>query len=193
MSPELRTRLLRLARQVVECEVRAGTGREVEVPAPEAIAVSYGGAFVTLKNAGRLRGCIGTFKSHGSVDVTVRDMAASVVHDPRFVSRPIGVGELPKLSVEVSVLTALVPTADPLSLVPGRDGIFIRRDLHTGCFLPQVATENNWDAREFLSRCCEMKATLSPDAWRDPETEVCLFQTESFSDPPPCAQATADR
>jgi AMMECR1 domain-containing protein len=31
-----------------------------------------------------------------------------------------------------------------------------------------------------LSRCCDEKAGLSPDAWRDPETEVLLFSAEIF-------------
>ena len=192
MAPELRTCLLHLARTAVEREVRSGAGRDVEVrSAPDAALQPFGGVFVTLKNAGRLRGCIGTFRQRGSLAETVREMAASTVHDPRFTQNPIRVDEMPNLTIEVSVLTELVPTTEPLSLVPGRDGIYIRRDARSGCFLPKVATDNGWDAREFLSRCCEMKASLPRDAWTDPQTEVCLFQAEAFSDAPPGSRKTA--
>jgi AMMECR1 domain-containing protein len=53
--------------------------------------------------------------------------------------------------------------------------------LQSGCFLPQVATEMGWDKIELLRRCCQGKAGLPPDAWKDPATEVSLFTAEAFS------------
>ena len=45
---------------------------------------------------------------------------------------------------------------------------------------PPVHTEleTGWSKEEFLANCCSHKAGLSPDAWRDPETEVYLFTAE---------------
>ena len=43
-------------------------------------------------------------------------------------------------------------TRDPLSLELGKHGIYVKRGLRAGCFLPQVATETGWSALEFLSR-----------------------------------------
>jgi len=71
-------------------------------------------------------------------------------------------------------------TDNPLSLRLGIDGIYIKKGYASGCFLPQVATETGWDKEEFLSYCCAHKAGLTPDAWRDPETEVYLFTAEVF-------------
>jgi AmmeMemoRadiSam system protein A len=134
-----------------------------------------------LKNGDELRGCIGQFTSEQPLIALVAEMAqASATSDPRFRSHPITSRELPALDVEISVLSPLAKTKDPLSLRLGVDGIYIRRGHASGCFLPQVATETNWTKEEFLSYCCSHKAGLSPDAWQDPATEVYLFTAEVF-------------
>jgi AMMECR1 domain-containing protein len=43
-----------------------------------------------------------------------------------------------------------------------------------------VATDQGWNAIEFLSYCCSHKAGLHPDAWRMPDTSVYLFTSEKF-------------
>jgi len=78
-------------------------------------------------------------------------------------------------------LSPLKKTDEPLSLRLGTDGIYIKKGLASGCFLPQVADETGWSKEEFLSYCCSHKAGLEPDAWREAETEVYLFTAEIFS------------
>lgn len=138
----------------------------------------FGGAFVTLRNKGRLRGCIGRFDPPGGLAETVRDMAVAALCDPRFRQFPVTQAEVPQLHLEISVLSRMTRTDDPLSLVPGVHGIYVRRGGSAGCFLPQVAREQKWDREMFLSRCCSDKAGLAADAWRDPATEVYLFTCE---------------
>jgi uncharacterized protein (TIGR00296 family) len=108
---------------------------------------------------------------------------ASATEDPRFLGAPITPREVDALEVEVSVLSPLKRTDDPLGLRLGIDGIYIKRGCASGCFLPQVATETDWTAEEFLSYCCSHKAGLPADAWKDPETEVFLFTAEVFGGP----------
>jgi AmmeMemoRadiSam system protein A len=111
----------------------------------------------------------------------VAEMAkSSATGDPRFFADPISAGELDQLDVEISVLSPLERTNEPLSLRLGVDGIYIKKGRVSGCFLPQVATETGWSKEEFLSNCCAHKAGLAADAWRDPETEVNLFTAEVF-------------
>jgi len=142
------------------------------------------GCFVTLKNRGRLRGCIGQFISVIPLIELVGEMAkASARGDPRFFADPITADELEQLDIEISVLSPLKKTDDPLSLRLGTDGIYIKRGGASGCFLPQVATETGWSKEEFLSYCCAHKAGLAPDAWKDPENEVYLFTAEVFGAP----------
>jgi AmmeMemoRadiSam system protein A len=171
--------LLKVARDTVEAVI---SGEPTEAPQsddPELNAPC--GCFVTLKNHGRLRGCIGQFTSDSPLIELVGQMAkASATGDPRFFADPITAGELGQLDVEISVLSPLEKTDEPLSLRLGVDGIYIKKGRASGCFLPQVATETGWSKEEFLSYCCAHKAGLSPDAWREPETEVYLFTADVF-------------
>jgi AmmeMemoRadiSam system protein A len=171
--------LLKVARDTVEAVI---TGSSIEMPRsddPELNA--HCGCFVTLKNRGRLRGCIGQFTSDKALIELVADMAkASATSDPRFFDDPITVSELEKLDVEISVLSPLKRTDKPLSLRLGTDGIYIKRGRASGCFLPQVATETGWSKEEFLSYCCSHKAGLRAEAWKDPDTEVYLFTADVF-------------
>ena len=171
--------LLNVARESVTAAVK---GTFVETPTtgdPELLA--HCGCFVTLKNNGELRGCIGNFISDKPLIELVHDMAvASATEDSRFFHNPITPRELQKLDIEISVLSPLKETSDPLSLRLGIDGIYITRGRTSGCLLPQVATETGWTKEQFLSYCCEHKAGLSPGAWKDKNTHVYLFSAEVF-------------
>jgi AmmeMemoRadiSam system protein A len=139
------------------------------------------GCFITLKKGDQLRGCIGNFTGDKPLVNMVVEMAkASATSDPRFLDDPITPDELPFLDIEISVLSPLKKTTDPLSLRLGIDGIYIKRGYSSGCFLPQVAQETGWSKEEFLSHCCSHKAGLAPDAWKDPKTDVLLFTAEVF-------------
>jgi AmmeMemoRadiSam system protein A len=179
MNDEQKKTLLKVARDTVEAVIKRQKTTKPESEDPELNAPC--GCFVTLKNHDRLRGCIGQFTSNSPLIESVAEMAkASATGDPRFFSDPITAGELEKLDVEISVLSPLKRTDDPLSLRLGVDGIYIKKGRASGCFLPQVATETGWSKEEFLSYCCTHKAGLAPDEWKDPETEVYLFTAEVF-------------
>jgi uncharacterized protein (TIGR00296 family) len=105
---------------------------------------------------------------------------ASATSDPRFFADRISAAELDQLDIEISVLSPLQKTSEPLNLQLGIDGIYIKKGRASGCFLPQVATETGWSKEEFLSYCCSHKAGLASDAWKDPETEVYLFTADVF-------------
>jgi uncharacterized protein (TIGR00296 family) len=85
------------------------------------------------------------------------------------------------LEIDISVLSPLQKIDDPLDFELGTHGIHIRKGSSNGCFLPQVATETGWTKEEFLSKCCSMKAGLSPDAWKEKNIEIYIFTSESIS------------
>lgn len=181
MDEQQQKKMLELARKTVHAEL---TGRAPPPLAPFGCQdVQHAGAFVTLKNRGRLRGCIGTFAPQGPLPQTIQEMAAAASRDPRFFFDAVTADELDQLQIEISVLSPLQRTTDPLSLQLGTHGIHIKRGAASGCFLPQVATEQQWDVPTFLSQCCQGKAGLPPDAWKDPATEVYLFTAEVFAEP----------
>jgi len=181
MNETSRKALLKIARETVEAVIRGEPVPMYQVSNPDLLVQQ--GAFVTLKKHGQLRGCIGRFTSNEPLYRTVQQMAiASATEDMRFVFNRIQPEELPEIDVEVSVLSPMEKTDDPLSLELGKHGIYIKRGFQSGCFLPQVATETGWDKETFLSRCCGGKAGLPEEAWKDPETEVYLFTAEVFGE-----------
>jgi len=123
------------------------------------------GVFVTLHQEGRLRGCIGHMVGDLPLGQAVGRMALQAAfQDPRF--EPVRADELPRLEIEISVLTPARPVPGPDAVVPGRDGVVLQKDGRSAVFLPQVATEQGWDRDTLLTRLA-LKAGLPGDAWRD--------------------------
>ncbi len=179
MNQTQKKTLLKIAKETVEAVVSGKPVCETETSDPQLLVEQ--GCFVTLKNGEQLRGCIGQFVADRPLIEMVSQMAVSSCrHDTRFSNDPITVAELPKLDIEISVLSPMVKTDDPSSLRLGVDGIYITDGRTSGCFLPQVATETGWDTEEFLSYCCVHKAGLRADAWSDPDVEVYLFTADVF-------------
>jgi uncharacterized protein len=179
MNKEQKHALLKVARDTVEAVIKGKRPPAVEADDPD--LASHLGCFVTLKTGDELRGCIGQFVADRPLVNMIVEMAkASATGDSRFFDNPLIVDDLQELDIEISVLSELKKTNNPLSLRLGVDGIYIKKGYLSGCFLPQVATETGWSKEEFLSYCCSHKAGLPEDAWRDPKTDVFLFSAEVF-------------
>jgi AmmeMemoRadiSam system protein A len=176
LSGAEREALLGLAR----ASVRAAAAGEPlpEVPQEEVFRRN-GGAFVTLKIKGSLRGCIGHFTGTGSLGKTVVDMAAAAaVGDPRFPSvRP---GEVDRLTIDISILSPMEP-ARPDDVIPGTHGLYVKRGYRAGTLLPQVADEEGWDRETFLAHTC-LKAGLPPDSWKNDDVQIYTYTAEVFGD-----------
>ncbi len=179
MTPDQKDTLLKVARVSLTAAVR---GQSVQKLTEQLTGIDYGGAFVTLRNKGQLRGCMGTFLPEPDMLATIQNAAVSAAGDPRFVAHPIKDNELPEINIEISILSKPQQTDAPLSLELGRHGILIENPQGHGCFLPHVATEFGWSREEFLSRCCQDKAHLTPEAWKEPDTSVSLFTAEVLSE-----------
>lgn len=174
-----KARLLSIARQSVESAVKQKKLLADPDLKPEALAQERG-AFVTLKENGELRGCIGYSSPIKPLALAVRDVAASAaVEDTRFT--PVTAAELGRLSYEISVLSPLRRVLDLNSIQVGRDGLLVRRGGNAGLFLPQVAPEQGWDRMTLIRQAC-VKAGLSPEAWKDPETDIFSFTGFVFSE-----------
>lgn len=126
------------------------------------------GAFVTLSEKGRLRGCIGRFGAAQPLYEVVEEMAsAAAFEDPRF--QPVREDEMKDIVIEISVLTPLKRIQSIDEFQYGKQGIYMRKGYHSGTFLPQVAQEVNWTKEEFLGHCAQDKAGLGWDGWRGAE------------------------
>jgi AmmeMemoRadiSam system protein B/AmmeMemoRadiSam system protein A len=139
------------------------------------------GVFVTLRRNGELRGCIGTMA--GS-DPLCRGVAAHALHaacdDPRF--SPLRAEELPRVEIEISVMTPPRPVGDYRAIRLGIDGVVIRDGPAQAVFLPQVAAETGWNLDEFLGNLC-LKAGLARNAFRESRTmRFLVFQAQVFAE-----------
>lgn len=136
------------------------------------------GAFVTIKNRGSLRGCIGYIRGYLPLHETVKDMALQAAfHDPRF--EPVRKEEWPDINIEISVLTPMRKIEDINEIEVGIHGIYIEKGMYSGLLLPQVATEQKWDRMAFLEYTC-FKAGLPKDAWKSKDIDIFIFSAEVF-------------
>ncbi len=180
--------LLRIARDALTAWLERGALADPErYPLTELLREPRG-AFVTLRRGGELRGCIGHVMHQYPLARSVRDNAiAAGTRDYRFM--PVTLGELPQLSFEVTVLgrgdrpdTPFIRVQDPQEIVIGRDGLYIEREgTRGGLLLPQVAVEQGWDARMFLSAVCR-KAGYPDRAWEDPDVRLYRFTAQAVSE-----------
>ena len=180
MTSQEKKELLKIARATVESYVQTG---KIPVFSPAFPALKQPlGAFVTLKEHGQLRGCIGRFEPSEPLYIIVQQMAvAAATEDTRF--RPVNADELDKLEYEISVLSPLrkIPNADEIVL--GRHGVQVSKGFFNhGVFLPQVATETGWSKEEFLGELCSQKAGLPRDCWRDPGVRLEVFTAQVFDE-----------
>lgn len=146
-----------------------------------------GASFVTLREHGNLRGCIGTIEAYRPLGRDVAEHAVdAAVRDPRFM--PVSADEFAQLNIEVSVLSKPEPmrvgsrTALEHALRPGVDGLILDDwHGHRATFLPQVWQElpNSHDFVAHLLR----KAGLSPRYdWQDGSVECSRYTVHAFEE-----------
>ena len=104
LTPADKKALLALARETIS---RYLTTQMVPLPRGfSPAAMEQRGVFVTLKKHGNLRGCIGRMIPDRPLATLVGMMALQAAfEDPRF--RPVTLEEVPKLEIEISVLTPM--------------------------------------------------------------------------------------
>jgi AmmeMemoRadiSam system protein B/AmmeMemoRadiSam system protein A len=185
LSDAEKDELLKFARQSVESAVKEGKLSQ-NAPAQFESFNQERGAFVTLKEHGDLRGCIGYISPVLPLAETVRRVAAgAAVEDPRF--RPVTAAELGRLQYEVSVLSPLRRVLDTNRIQVGRDGLVMKQGDKLGLLLPQVPVEEHWDRKTFLEETCR-KAGLPRDAWKSPDTDIFAFTALVFNDQKPATK-----
>jgi AmmeMemoRadiSam system protein A len=142
--------------------------------------------FVTLYRDDELHGCMGTLMPHRRLADDVRHNAlAAAFIDPRAV--PLAAGDLARLRIEISHLSALEPLAVAseaearAALRPGVDGVVLSWGGLRGTFLPQV-----WDAlpdpRAFLD-ALKVKAGLPRGFW-SPDIALERYGVQKYVDDP---------
>jgi hypothetical protein len=176
LSDRERQVLLALAREAIRAHLTGGEPRKPEAAGGLA---RRAGAFVTLRQAEHLRGCIGHLEADLTlVDVVARAAVSAATSDPRF--PPMTLAEVDATRVEISVLGPFVPVERPSSIEVGRHGLLVQSGWRKGLLLPQVPGEWGWNREEFLAHTC-LKAGLAAESWKR-GVELFVFEAEVFGE-----------
>ena len=178
LSREEKEFLLKLARESIKSFFESG-----KLSIPEIVKYPRlkkpGACFVTLKENGRLRGCIGTLFPGKPLYENVARMAVSAAfYDYRF--PPLRKEELEKIKIEISVLSPLKRIKSFEEIEVGKHGLYLVKGSYRGVLLPQVATEYGWDRWQFL-QAVSRKAGLPPDAYKEGAV-IYIFTAEVFGE-----------
>ena len=165
MSAERGATLLAIARGAIAASL--GESGPSEGPAAGWLE-EPGASFVTLRQLGELRGCVGSLCAERSLRADVeRNARAAAFRDPRFA--PLSRREYPEIEVEVSLLSSLEPIVFESEshalgqLRPGVDGVLLEYAGRRGTFLPQV-WEQLPESAAFLAHL-KQKAGLPVGFW----------------------------
>jgi len=178
--------LLRLARQALTCTAnrmaapQAGDAGDLPGALMEKRA-----CFVTLKQNGALRGCVGNLVADCALCQAVqRNSVKAASADPRFAR--VCPEEVDRIRIEISLLTEPKPLRfeSPEDLMgklrPKTDGVVFRLGRQTATFLPQVWGQLPVPA-DFLSQL-SLKAGCGAEGWRDAGAELAVYQVEHFTE-----------
>jgi AmmeMemoRadiSam system protein A len=181
MKSEDKKYLLDLARSSIEHFLNNKKKLSVSKPDSEDLNAERA-VFVTLNIHDELRGCIGHMQPRFPLYRAVSEMAVEAAFgDPRFPSVSSN-EELKNITIEISVLSPMQKIADYKQIRLGKDGVWIQKGIRSGVFLPQVAEDTGWDLETFLGNLCAHKAGLAYEEYKNPATDIFIFQVEKFSD-----------
>lgn len=129
---------IRLARSTIETYIR--TGKIINLPEnlDKEMTSQKAGVFVSIKEDGRLRGCIGTIQAvqDSIAEEIIANAISASTKDPRF--SPIEPWELDRLTISVDVLGGKEKISSPDQLDPRRYGVIVTKGRKRGLLLPNL-------------------------------------------------------
>ena len=176
--------LLELARKTLETRLQK---RPAALPPPpdDPAFSKQAATFVTLKIAGKLRGCIGNVEATETLWAGIRDNAVNAaLHDHRF--SPLTPEELSVVQLDISILSPAQPLHYerpeelPAKLRAGVDGVILRDGSRRATFLPQVWQQLP-EPDQFLDHLC-LKAGLAQETWRRRKLDIFTYQVQCFAE-----------
>ena len=174
--------ILKSAAAMVQATVAGRNATEAIASLADLQDLPIDGVFVTVKRGDTLRGCCGRQGEPMKLGEAMADSAARTARDPRMA--PLSMAELPYLNLSVSLLGPQRPIGASgddreQAVQVGVHGLRIQMGNNAGLLLPQVATEQGWNARQFLDAVCR-KAGLPAGAWRADNAQLMLFDGVYF-------------
>jgi AmmeMemoRadiSam system protein B/AmmeMemoRadiSam system protein A len=169
--------LLESAKQTLQSFQRTGKANAVKPENPTSALLRRAGVFVTLHKDGDLRGCVGRHTSPEPLADAVPALTlASALEDSRF--KPVNVSET-GIEVEISVMSPLKLLSGMSGFQVNQHGAYLQAGHHRGLLLPQVASERNWTAAQFMDALAR-KTGVSPKVYSDHATRLFAFRAQVF-------------
>ena len=179
ISVEEKKLLLELARKAI---LSYFTGEKITRPefVKDSVLNSHAGAFVTLTEHKRLRGCIGYIISDQPLYDTICDAAIQASQgDPRFPQ--VELSEVKNISLEISVLSEPFPLNNYDEIEIGKHGLILEEKGRRGLLLPQVPIEHRMNKEQYLDAICQ-KAGFHSSYWREKQLKLRAFTANVFSE-----------
>ncbi len=149
-----------LARSSLEHFIR--TGRVLRIPkdTPEELLEERAGAFVSIHEHGRLRGCIGTIlpTEDSLAEEIIQNAVSAATRDPRFA--PIREDEIPYLEINVDVLGKPEDIDSAEQLDVKRYGVIVSCGRRRGLLLPDLEGVDSVEQQIDIAR---QKGGIRPD------------------------------
>lgn len=182
LSSRDRDALLRVARESIAHGLEYGHPLTVDPFQFSEPLQTARATFVTLKQGGELRGCVGALEpSRSLVQDVAQNAYAAAFRDPRFPA--LTMEDASELHIHIAVLSTAqaLEAQDEADLIrqlrPGVDGLILEEEHHRSTFLPAVWAQIA-DPATFV-RELKQKAGLAPDYWSD-TVRIYRYTTESF-------------
>lgn len=147
-----------LARQALDSSLKGGGEPGLTYPLPEEMQ-KKAGVFVSLKNKGRLRGCIGTIRPtrDNLAQEIIQNALSAGSSDPRF--PPVTLEELSQLEISVDILGPPEEVSGPGELDPKRYGVIVEKGDRRGLLLPDLGGIDSVEEQIDIAR---QKAGIGP-------------------------------
>ena len=129
---------VKLARKTIDTYVKTGKIPALPEDLSEDLRQRRAGAFVSIKEDGRLRGCIGTIQAVQTclAEEIIYNAVSACSQDPRF--SPIQPKELERLVISVDVLGDAERIDSPEQLDVKRYGVIVTNGTRRGLLLPDL-------------------------------------------------------
>ena len=149
--------LLEYAAEVIRCHLEK---RPAPEPAHDAASAPSRGCFVSLKKAGRLRGCIGTLEPvcRTLAEEIAGNALAAATRDSRF--EPVRPEELAQITFSLDLLSPMEPVASQAQLDPAHYGVVVKSGNRRGVLLPDLPGVETVEKQVAI---CREKAGIAPD------------------------------
>ncbi len=150
---------VRLAKATIEKYIKDHATMTVPSDLPDEMLSREAGAFVSIHEHGRLRGCIGTFlpTTDSIAEEIIQNAIGAATRDPRF--DPIEEDELPFLEINVDILSEPEDISSKDELDVKKYGVIVRNGGRRGLLLPDL---DGVDTVDEQIRIAKNKAGIGP-------------------------------